>query len=120
MARLTKFDVDSISLYSYVEEPSISRDIKAIKKLGQLEDLEERIGCPLDILIRLQHQHLYYAEKGLYMFEYIDFWKYEIVRKKYIDEDDLTGYYEYIPLENYGKTWWLDEEDYRISKGKHI
>jgi len=73
-------------------------------KLGKLEDLEEQIGCPLEILFRALIEGIYHNEK----FEH---------PLLVLDEDNfkennfhLVVVGTIVYLEDYKKTWWLKKD----------
>ena len=71
----------------------------AIKKLGKLEDLEEQIGCPIEVLFRALEQEMIYTafdNKPHHFMVENRFGKYLIYDKEWL-----------IELKDYKKTWWL-------------
>lgn len=77
------------------------------KKLGKLEDLEEEIGCPFEVLLQLLNQYRYYDKNGkcvrLFSVEYHPIEKAYIITSDDFDEEKTEF------LKNYKKTWWLEE-----------
>ena len=84
---------------------------KIMHKLSDLEDLEETIGCPLDILFKaLQNDtirykdwycvgiSLYYNGAGKWCFA-----------TSYQDMYGVTRYIDEIDVATYGIDWWLIE-----------
>lgn len=121
MSRLT-YELGHKGSGSY--EPIQNKDIPAnnyitcINKLGKLEDLEEKLGCPLEVLAKLMLNGFYYEYP-----EYDDndkpTGKMELVydsctgvtylvigydKNIYIDVRNLE---EPLKLSDYGKTFWL-------------
>ena len=77
--------------------------------MGRLEDLEEEIGCPLDIRCRVVTDSVIYDENGVeYKVVYVD--------KEHFDcEDPFDNDMGYTKLcafdwEDYKKTFWLKED----------
>ena len=68
-------------------------------KLGRLEDLEDEIGCPLEVICKALKQEVIYTkfskESKHFMIEN-RFGKYLIYDKEWL-----------IELKDYKKTWWL-------------
>lgn len=90
----------------------------AIDKLGQLEDIEERLGIKLSTLIKA-------VDNGIYSKEYNEMRKVNLIRLELIPgysitkyeytfeglclyDDDLEECYEF---KDYGKTWALTKEE---------
>lgn len=93
----------------------------AIDKLGQLEDIEERLGIKLSILIKA-------VDDGIYSKEYNEMRKVDLIRLELIPgyqitkyeytfeglclyDDDLEECYEF---KDYGKTWALTKKEIKI------
>ena len=78
-------------------------------KLGKLEDLEEELGCPLEVRCKVVCDSYIYDENGI---------KYEVVYvyKEHFDcEDPFDNDMGYTKLcafdwKDYKKTWWLKED----------
>ena len=106
MSRLTeknKFDMHySISITkNYLQS--------AYDKLGRLEDLEEKYGLPLEVLVTLLEHYQYYDEDGHQkIIHSLDMYHKQIVIKKYENDDDIYGYYEHLNFKDYKVTWWLN------------
>ena len=84
----------------------------AIHKLGKLEDLEEELGCPLEVLVKALKDGV----KVNMEFLDIDITD-DILRPKLYYSDDFQcyglsiqswGYF--VRLKDYKKTWWLRGE----------
>lgn len=81
-------------------------------KLGKLEDLEDELGCPIEVVFKA-------LKEGLIIEAYDDeldissietFEPNELVLD-FVAKSIITGeeYIDYVfPLENYKKTWWLN------------
>lgn len=107
----------------------------AIDKLGKLEDLEEQLGCPLDVLVKMWKNNKYYALKprGRTRVRQMDFPVISYILKG--NKGNKTPYksnsfilggtcYDYdcfdektrefdgwdVNLADYKKTWWLRED----------
>jgi len=92
---------------------------KAIQKLGKLEDLEEQLGCPLEVLVKAIKNGIWFINEDDKL-EYIDE---ALCFNTKLNTDKLVfdnyGYYcknieklkgNQIYLEDYKKTWWLKED----------
>lgn len=84
----------------------------SIQKLGQLEDIEEELGIPLEVLFKAlkdgiyrfyeepedEEKHIYYLDPIICYDEYKSCWL-------FFDDSTYNTYY----LKDYGKTWWLEK-----------
>lgn len=83
----------------------ISNDM-IFNKLGKLEDIEEQLGCPLDVLVKILLYPKIRTRFGIREIDKID----------YYVEDDNRGLMIYFKngtfdkVSNYKKTWWLKED----------
>lgn len=85
-------------------------EIDIINKLGQLEDLEESIGCPLEVVFKALKQCYIYVDMGIFEHPRI-----KDIQKQKVNFINFTGEYFHIgythdygvALCDYGKTWWL-------------
>ena len=126
MSRLTEFRKD-LNRYEYKQDERgywYIMEGQIVQKLGRLEDLEEQLGCPLDIYVKIQ--------LGLVDKVYIKWYKttdvkwhngeadivqeevtmpFTITRvdKKYFRYQAILGK-EDMPFSNYGKEFWLKED----------
>ncbi len=89
-----------------------SKEELMYEKLGKLEDLEEELGCPLDLVL------IPYFISGLKKVWYHNQWC-DVVRVVAYEEATTPymevrckdyDYLKFIPLTNYKKTWWLKED----------
>ena len=79
-----------------------------VEKLGRLEDLEEELGCRLEVVFKALKDGIIYFEDNTYS---VDFglennsgsWFFTIY-------DNLTSNKDIIHLKDYQKTWWLKGE----------
>ena len=84
-------------------------------KLGKLEDLEEELGCPLDVYVKLHQQMKFYRLNALN----------EIIECEIDNPNDDEVYHiqadgiifnqydygwQFYPFKDYKKTWWLKED----------
>ena len=90
-----------------LDEENDSRISQAIRnKLGQLEDLEEKLGCPLEIVFKALINGVYYEDVANHMI-------YMPVDLHLNLEGEYVLYFsdeEYLLTKNYKKTWWLKEK----------
>ena len=107
MSRLTKkYDGGDIEV--------IGNEYKAFQKLGKLEDIEDELGCPLDVVFK--------ALKEGYQYKLITT---NIITKETIKQIIKTDYAYLLysddcwwigtirdshRLSDYNKTWWLKED----------
>ncbi len=96
----------------YAEMYVAKDDTRAIQKLGKLEDLEQQIGCPLEVVL------IPYFISGLKKVWYHNQWC-DVVRVVAYEEATTPymevrckdyDYLKFIPLTNYKKTFWLKED----------
>jgi len=99
MSRLTYKDTKVSSGYNAVD----TDEYACVVKLGKLEDLEEKIGCPLEVIFKLLNQDYYYDELG-------HIWHLEFINLK--NGATQFGAKGNVPqdLNNYKKTWWLRKD----------
>ena len=77
-----------------------------INKLGMLEDLEDELGCPLEVVFKALQNGVYYEDVANQM-------RYMPVDLSFNLEGDFVLYFdgeEYLLARNYKKTWWLKED----------
>lgn len=78
---------------------------KIENKLGKLEDLEEEIGCPLEVVFKALANGVYYEDVANCM-------KYMAVDLHLNSDGEYVLFFddeEYLLTKNYKKTWWLKE-----------
>lgn len=131
MNRLTKKDyIDWEYRTGYYNKEYVKRLNEKTLKLGRLEDIEEELGCPLEVVFRALEEGIVINEEGYVNSAYNN--------KKFNAEEDShyncltlfkveTGYYfeeidhPYgdpecgdigccVELSDYQKTWWLKGE----------
>ena len=104
---------------NYVYNNQIKSFQEIYNKLGKLEDLEEQIGCPLEILVKAIKNGIWFINEDDKL-EYIDE---ALCFNTILNTDKLVfdnyGYHckniekvkgNQIYLEDYKKTWWLKED----------
>lgn len=76
-------------------------------KLGKLEDLEEELGCPLEVVFKSLKNGIYLEERKSISTEICyHALECEFVIEWYKNKED----YGYELLKDYKKTWWLKED----------
>lgn len=85
---------------------------KVINKLGKLEDIEEELGCPLEVVFRALNEGIHIQTEFLNIAI-----KYFILKPRLYFSNDFkcycleTGYgANMFKLKDYQKTWWLKGE----------
>ena len=73
-------------------------------KLGKLEDLEEQIGCPLEVFVKAMQNGIY--RKGLFDDDLYRFGRVYIEDGYFCD----FAWQGEVPIKDYKKTWWLKED----------
>ena len=77
------------------------KKFKAFDKLGKLKNLEERIGCPLEVRCKLVDGGYVYDAKGIGL-------RVEMIFENYfIGWHALTDTSIWYYYKDYKKTWWL-------------
>ena len=110
MKRLTE-KVKNID--DYIKLPTIDKQ-EFINKLGELEDLEEELGCPLEVAFKALKNGFYDKYGNWYKTETDKFnlnydWPLSNPNDKYLIFD-IEDTYDYFKLADYKKTWWLKED----------
>lgn len=120
MNRLTKKDYKKwIQCIGYYNKKNAQRLTEITHKLGKLEDLEEEIGCPLDIFMnitlgKITEIIVNYSDAGGYdsLYEELTLAKVSGIIESYEHigclclETNLCD----VPIKDYKKTWWLKGE----------
>ena len=111
MNRLTQKDKDHIGGYTPNGTYDIGWKANAFEKLGKYEDIDEKLGLPYPVLIKmLKNGNIYVKKKNneiINICEYsldcngLDYWFLDIGK----------GYYNIVGLKDYGKTWALTREE---------
>lgn len=82
----------------------------AIDKLGQLEDIEEKLGIDLITLVKLLKSPIYYICLGPIVKE--ENFKVDLNEKTIVmNYFDGNSYEVKLPLKDYGKTWAFTKEE---------
>ena len=95
MSRFTKYDEKQKQYIRLVSRLAVDN------KLGKLEDLEEQLGCPLDVVFKAIKNGIY-DKKGFHYTVILDL---DFLRAYPLDLFD-----EKWQLSDYQKTWWLKED----------
>ena len=96
---------DGIETDNYIPKSQFdSTTGKCIDKLGKLEDLEEQLGCPLEVYVTATRSGIYYSIAGVMKHCYVDV----IDANKIIFA--MKGTNIWFELKNYKKTWWLKKD----------
>lgn len=95
-------------------------EMDCIHKLGELEDLEEELGCPLEVVFKALKENISFQRediitKEVHILEGFDSYIiYNKGRKRYeLHTTFKVGRSNWIAdldLQDYGKTWWLKGE----------
>ena len=118
MSRLTKYR-DDIQAYDYIELcGGISQAVT--NKLGKLEDLEEQLGCPLEVLFKALKDGIYYQDGILIhitpsddtpiVLNFNEGYPVLECMKKTKDIIYTTQCCYDMWVSDYKKTWWLKED----------
>lgn len=83
-------------------------------KLGKIEDIEEHIGMPADVYIKLHErlvEHIYIIDedqeiRDCFLIDY----RSVLEVCHYFEFDDEEVHY-HRELQDYGKTWWFEKEE---------
>lgn len=126
--RLTKKDYIKWEYKTgYYRKEYVKRLNEKTLKLGRLEDIEEELGCPLEVLIRgfinsnKLNDDLDYKQKIMVYNcdgKLIEGFEMELSGGEYIDiavdGEDNNNDYDIetitVKIKDYGKTWWLKGE----------
>ena len=95
MSRFTKYDKKQKQYIRLVSRLAVDN------KLGKLEDLEEQLGCPLEVVFEAIKNGIY-DKKGFHYTVILDL---DFLRVYPLDLFD-----EKWQLSDYQKTWWLKED----------
>lgn len=112
MERLTKNLNPIYVLTEEMEKEYITDKIKKLtNKLGEYEDLEEQIGCPLEVIIKAQINKKIYVNSEYYKDKTCEI---EISKDNFFPNFEFKSFtddymYDYY-FKDYKKTWWLKED----------
>ena len=98
MSRLTYKDTKVSGGYNAVD----TDEYACVVKLGKLEDLEEQIGCPLEVVFKALKQDYFYTKSGKH--SRLEFGVYGGVWCI------CYGLRTQIRVDGYKKTWWLKKD----------
>lgn len=104
MNRLTKRIVEK-NVDGYVlnhKEDFTENTYEVIQKLGKLEDLEEQLGCPLEVVFKALKQDYIYTKSGKH--PHIELGTYGIMWCI------CCGLRVQLNTADYKKSWWLKED----------
>ena len=112
MSRLTRFHEEGLLVNNGgYYEPDKSNYMDITNKLGKLEDLEDQLGCPLDVVVKALKEGIYKKCTYDIGMTYIE--------PQYLSFDgkcldcSIGDFLDYVNVADYGKTWWLkgDKEE---------
>lgn len=101
MSRLTRYDEKQ---KQYIR---LASRLAVDNKLGKLEDLEEEIGCPLEVITQALKQEIWYLgnRERNYLYQM------SANALKFISGDwVITNGSHYANTQDYKKTWWLKKD----------
>lgn len=109
MSRLTN-KLKNEDGYCLVENDAVC-ELFATNKLGKLEDIEEALGCPTEVVFKaLKNKYLYvlYANTK----QRIKFLNSRLlyINNQWIIRANYAGFATNIIVKDYKKTWWLEGE----------
>ena len=116
MSRLTELiDIDGMKIKTSKERPLSNQGLGAIlHKLYAFEDLEDELGCPLDVVFKALKEGVSYNREDVARTYNVKEWLDFATRPRLYYSDDfecwcfelfLGGYV--LQLKDYQKTWWL-------------
>lgn len=120
MSRLTRYEPNEHSMFPYqLKDNEIGTKLDSIHKLGKLEDLEDELGCPLDVVFKalkdkeIVIKHTYGLDEPIeklktHKISGLQFNKTDFVFWLY--EDIVTDFEFDVNVKDYKKTWWLKED----------
>lgn len=91
--------------YSDIVKNSVDREQIALTKLKIYEDLEEQLGCPLDVVFRiLKGEKIIFEDR-----EYFGSLRWNIYTEEFVFDLSSEGYEigEYLTTKGYSKNWRL-------------
>ena len=112
MSRLTKKEND-IYTFTHISEDKQFVVYDLCKKLGKLEDIEDELGCPLDVVFKALKEGIYFNFNRTSKEEFIEpndlSLKFSLGGFYCLYFEQWNDGYE-IELAYYKKTWWLKED----------
>ena len=108
MNRLTnKADGKYYPIMNQYGYDNVRRDI--YNKLGKLEDLEQDLGCPLDVVFKALKEGIVYEENNKFITDKCIALHFIAYEKEWALIYDIDFMYSHL-LKDYKKTWWLKED----------
>ena len=102
MSRFTKYDEKK---KQYIR---LASRLAVDDKLGKLEDLEEKLGCPLEVVVKALKIGIYTNLKN---WNREDLTKYFCLNLYNLETEWYLGNpIIFVNLKDYKKTWWLRED----------
>ena len=102
MSRFTKYDEKKKQYIRLVSRLAVDN------KLGKLEDLEEKLGCPLDVVVKALKIGIYTNLKN---WNREDLTKYFCLNLYNLETEWYLGNpIIFVNLKDYKKTWWLKKD----------
>lgn len=103
MKRLTKKDyIDWEYRTGYYKKAYVKRLNEKTLKLGRLEDIEEKLGCPLEVVFRALEEGIVINEEGYVNSAYDD--------EEFNAEED--SYYNWLKLSQAGNDYYFEDIDH--------
>ena len=92
-------------------------DGKPIEKLSKLEDIEQELGIPLEVLFKALKDGIWCLTKedGV---EFMNVPKLFNYNDKYYFREDMFWFEPIVELKDYGKTWWIEEPKEELENAK--
>lgn len=99
-------------IYATKEEYfTIDEIIQPMVELQTYKKLEEQIGCPIEVYVKLKYDTNFFDRDGIE-------WFVEAISKKNIicatrfniSTSPMKAEYKYFELKDYKKTWWIKED----------
>jgi hypothetical protein len=109
MSRLTKRDYEKWEQCNgYYNQKNAERLTQITHKLGKLEDLEEELGCPLEVVFKVLKGEKILCENE----EYYGSLRWNFYTREFVfdlnTDKEITNFY--LKTNDYGKNWWLKGE----------
>ena len=106
MNRLTKEEILKFPKTTYGRALGKTIASKVMNDLLQYKDLEEQLGCPLDVVVKALQNGVYYEDVANCM-------RYMVVDLHFNLDGDFVLSFDYderLLARNYKKTWWLKKD----------
>lgn len=112
MSRLTRYHQESLLTdEGGYYEPNASNYYDIVVKLGQIEDLEDELGCTLEVVFKALKDGIYH-EFGDLLYDGENLKLHHIKKQGWglypiiCDYDEAEAFF----LKDYKKTWWLSSD----------